>query len=93
MAGSNQEVTRIVTITNELGMHARVAAKIAELAQQATAKIWITKDNQRVNAASIIDILSLGGTKGSCITLAVDEVVDIDILNRIEVLVKNGFGE
>lgn len=93
MAGSNQEVTRIVTITNELGMHARVAAKIAELAQQATAKIWITKDNQRVNAASIIDILSLGGTKGSCITLAVDEAADIDILNRIEVLVKNGFGE
>ena len=74
-------------------MHARAAAKIAELARQATAKVWITKDNQTVDAASIIDILSLGATKGSCITLAVDEIVDIDILNRIEALVKNGFGE
>ena len=82
-----------MTVTNELGMHARVAAKIAELALQATAKLWITKDNQKVDAASIIDILSLCGTKGSCITLTVDEAADIDILNRIEALVKNGFGE
>jgi len=93
VARSNTEITRTVTITNELGMHARAAAKIAELAQQATAKVWIIKDNERVDAASIIDILSLGGAKGAGITLAVAEAADIDILNRIEVLVKNGFGE
>ena len=64
MNRSDKEVTRIVTVTNELGLHARVAAKIAELALQATAKLWITKDNQKVDATSIIDILSLCGTKG-----------------------------
>ena len=80
-------------ITNELGLHARSAARIAKLAQNANSKVWLIRRKERVDASSIIDILSLGCSKGSKITLEIDEESDIDILNEIIELVKKGFGE
>ena len=48
---------------------------------------------ERVDASSIIDILSLACSKGSKITLKIDEESDIDILNEIIELIKKGFLE
>ena len=86
-------LSRDVLITNELGLHARSAARIAKLAQNANSKVWLIRRKERVDASSIIDILSLGCSKGSKITLEIDEESDIDILNEIIELVKKGFGE
>ncbi len=80
-------------IVNDLGLHARAAAQIAKFAGQASAKVWISKDDEKVDAASIIDILTLVGTKGSQVTVTLDNPADIDILNKIEELFKNKFGE
>jgi len=82
-----------VVIVNELGLHARAAAKIAAIAGLAKARVWISKDNDAVDAASIIDILTLAGTKGSQIVLSIEDPADLDLMNRIVALVKNGFGE
>ncbi|MFH1975868.1 MAG: HPr family phosphocarrier protein [Pseudomonadota bacterium] len=82
-----------VIIKNELGLHARAAAKIATLAGRAEDKIWIIKDSEKVDASSIIDILTLGCSKGTMITFATDNESDLDVLNDIVILVEKGFGE
>jgi phosphocarrier protein HPr len=82
-----------VTVVNDLGLHARSASKIAELAMQATAKVWVQRNEERVDAGSILDILTLACEKGSKLTILIEDKADITILNRIVDLVKNGFGE
>lgn len=86
-------LSRDVLIANKLGLHARSAAGIAKLAQNANSKVWLIRGKERVDASSIIDILSLACPKGSKITLEIDEESDINILNEIIELVKKGFGE
>lgn len=88
-----KELSRNVVIVNELGMHARSAAKVAALAQNATANIWIQKGDARADASSIIDILTLGCEKGSQITVRIENQADTNILSKIFELVANGFGE
>jgi phosphotransferase system HPr (HPr) family protein len=87
------ELTRHVTITNDLGLHARSAAKIAKLAQDVKSKVWIIKDGQKADAASVIDILSLACPKGTTITLKIEDPSDTGMLDNLVQLIENGFGE
>ncbi len=80
-------------IVNELGLHARSAAKIAKLAQEARSNVWIKMGDEAADATSILDILTLGCAKGSQITVVVDDPIDRSVLERIVKLVENGFGE
>jgi len=82
-----------VLIRNELGLHARSAAQIAEIAQGANSKVEIVRGGEKADAASIIDMLTLSCSKGSNITVKVDSQSDIGVLNRIVALVESGFGE
>lgn len=93
MNKSDTKLLKRVTITNDLGLHARSAAQIAKLARNLKSKIWIIKDGEKVDAASIIDILTLACPKGSQITLKIDDPSDLDILNDIAKLIERGFGE
>ena len=87
------ELAKQLTIVNELGLHARSAAKIAEVAQNAKHKVWVAYDGERVDAASIIDILTLGATCGSRIEVIIENSDDQAILRKIVDLVETGFGE
>ena len=62
-----------MVIVNELGLHARSAAKIAQLAQQAIADVWLEKDEEQADADSIIDLLSLGCPQGTQITVVISD--------------------
>jgi phosphotransferase system HPr (HPr) family protein len=86
-------VSKNVTITNSLGLHARSAAKIAKLVKKARSKVWIIKGKDKADASRIIDILSLAAITDSKLTLFIDDPSDIDILNDLVQLIKNGFGE
>ncbi|MFW6082135.1 MAG: HPr family phosphocarrier protein [Desulfosalsimonas sp.] len=86
-------MTKEVTVANELGLHARPAAMIARLAMQAESGVWLIKDDEQVDATSIIDILSLSGTKDSRITLRIDDPSDTEILEKISALFETGFKE
>jgi phosphocarrier protein len=86
-------LSRELLIVNELGLHARSAAKIAALAKNAAAGVWLIKGGQAADAASIIDLLSLACSKDTVITLKVDSPSDRAILDRIAALIENGFGE
>lgn len=84
---------REVAIVNELGLHARSAAKIAAIANRSTASVWIQKGNQKADASSIVDILTLACEKGTKITIGIENKVDFEILKAITKLVEDGFGE
>ena len=87
------ELSRQVAIVNELGLHARSAAQIAALANRSTASVWIQKGNQKADASSIVDILTLACEKSSKITISIEDKADFNILEAITELVEGGFGE
>ena len=84
---------REVAIVNDLGLHARSAAKIAAIANRSTASVWIQKGDQRADASSILDILTLACEKGTKITIVIENKVDVNILEAITKLVEAGFRE
>lgn len=86
-------LSREVTVVNEFGLHARSAAKIAELANQSTASVWIQKGGDQADASSIVDILTLACEKGTKITIRIENKSDFNILEAITELVKRGFEE
>ena len=87
------QMSRDVVIVNELGLHARSAAKIAQLAQQAAAYIWLEKDGEQADASSIIDLLALACPQGTKVTVAISDGRDNNILNALVDLIEKGFGE
>jgi len=93
MAKSSYEISREVTIINELGLHARAAAKIAALAQKAESKIWLLKNEEKTDASSILDMLTLACPNGTKIKVSADKNSDIKILDSIVELVQRGFEE
>ena len=88
-----QELHKVTTIKNELGLHARSAAQIAHIAGNSTANVWLKKEDKMADASSIIDILTLACGKGTKITIIIEDWADINILNAIVDLVDSGFGE
>ena len=93
MRETGQTFSKDVTVVNDLGLHARSAAKIAELARDATSNVWVQKNEERVDARSILDILTLACEKGSKLTIVINDKSDMETLNRIVELVRSGFGE
>ena len=93
MMNSESKLTKQVIIINELGLHARSAAKIAKLASRSKASVWIQKGSVKADASSILDILTLECEKGSKITIGIENKADYDILEVIADLVEGGFGE
>ena len=80
-------------VINELGMHARPAAKIAQMAMEATGEVWLSHGPSIVDASSIIDILTLCAVKGTQISIQVESPEDRGIMEQIKAFFDNGFGE
>ena len=84
---------RIVTIQNRAGIHARPAALIVQTASAFTAQIFIEKDGDRINAKSIMGIITLGATYQSQLTVIADGPDELAALDAIELLFENRFEE
>jgi phosphocarrier protein HPr len=93
MNTERSDLSRSLPIVNDLGLHARAAAKLANLAQKADGGVWVSNGEETADATSIIDLLTLACLKGTQVTVHIDSPDDIDVLNRIAALVENGFGE
>ena len=91
--GRLSDFSKRVQIINELGLHARAAATIAKIAQNAKSTIWIVKENEKADAASVIDILTLECTKGTWVMLKSEEPTDHPVLLDILESIQSGFGE
>jgi len=86
-------VEKTIEITNPTGLHARPAALFVQTAGKFTSNIWIKIGNKKVNAKSIMGLISLAVSKGTEITiLAEGEDEDLAVKEIID-LVTAGFGE
>ena len=85
--------TKEVSIINELGLHARAAALMAQTAAKAASGVWIIDGDRKVDASSVIDILGLARGQGSTITLQIDDRSDQPVLDALVRMVEAGFGE
>lgn len=65
-------LNKTVKITNAVGLHARPATFFIQKANEYKASVWVEKDERRVNAKSLLGILSLGVTKDMEIELIAD---------------------
>jgi phosphocarrier protein HPr len=84
---------KTVEITNKLGVHARVAAKLVETANGFQSEVVLEKDGVEVNARSILGILTLFCPYGSRVTLRATGVDAKEALEAFVRLVENKFGE
>ncbi len=81
------------TIVNQLGLHARPAAKIVKLASGFTAEVEIVKDGMAVNGKSIMGVMMLAAECGSSITLRANGADEAAAVEALVQLVASGFGE
>ena len=86
-------VTQEVTINNEVGLHARPATFFIQKANEFKSGIWVEKDERRVNAKSLLGVLSLGITNGTTITLLADGSDEKEAVAALSELVSGNFGE
>jgi phosphocarrier protein HPr len=84
---------RTFEITNRLGIHARVAAKIVEMANRFQAEVFLEKDGIEVNGRSILEILTLYCPQGSRLTIRVEGVDAGDAIAAFAGLIEAKFGE
>ena len=76
-------VIRSVTISNQVGLHTRPATFFIQKANEFKCSIWVEKDDRKVNAKSLLGVLSLGivcGTTINIIADGVDEQLAVDTL-------------
>jgi len=86
-------ISRSVTIKNSVGLHARPATFFVQKANCYKSSIWVEKEDCRVNAKSLLGVLSLGISKGTEITLIADGSDEIDAVDALAALVDSEFGE
>ncbi len=84
---------KTTSVKNELGMHARPAGAIAKIVNAAQDQVWLCANAEKVDAGSIIDILTLGAVKGTKVVIEIDNIEDVKILNQIIDFFETGFGE
>jgi phosphocarrier protein HPr len=80
-------------IVNTLGLHARAAAQLVQVANRFRADIHLEKDGMEVNGKSIMGVLTLAAAKGSTITLAADGEDAEQAMLALAKVIENGFGE
>ena len=86
-------IIRDVTITNSVGLHARPATYFIQKANSYKSFLWIEKDDRRVNAKSLLGVLSLGITKGMTISLIADGPDENEALDGLGALINSNFGD
>ncbi|WDP88587.1 MAG: HPr family phosphocarrier protein [Desulfobacter sp.] len=86
-------ISRESRVVNALGMHARPAAKIAEMTMTAKGNIWLSDGSTTVDASSIIDILTLCAVTGTPIFIQAENKEDRAVADRIKDFFDQGFGE
>ena len=86
-------ISRNVTIKNSVGLHARPATFFIQKANSYKSSIWVEKEDCRVNAKSLLGVLSLGIVKGTTITLIADGIDEAVAVDGLVALVDSEFAE
>ena len=86
-------VIKEVTITNQVGLHARPATFFIQKANEFKCSIWVEKDDRKVNAKSLLGVLSLGIVCGTKISIIADGADEEDAVDTLAELVNSKFAE
>lgn len=84
---------REVEIVNKLGLHARAAAKLTQLAARYQCEVAVARNNRKVNAKSIMGVMMLAAGKGAKVTLETDGPDEGDAMEALVALIGDNFGE
>jgi phosphocarrier protein len=85
--------TRNVTILNRAGIHARPASMIVQTAQQFDSTIWLEMDDVKINAKSIMNILTLGATFKTELVLSAEGPDEENAVSELASIFDNKFKE
>jgi phosphocarrier protein HPr len=86
-------VEKLLTIKNEFGIHARSAAMIVRAVEHCRSNVFLERDGTRVDAKSLLDILTLACPKDSLVVVSADGDDAQEVVERIARLVDDKFGE
>ena len=86
-------ISKEVKITNAIGLHARPATFFIQKANTYKSSIWVEKDDRKVNAKSLLGVLSLGIAKGMTIVLVADGQDEELAISGLSDLIDTGFEE
>ena len=86
-------ITKNITISNKLGLHARASAKLTKTAGGFPCNVWISKGDRRVNAKSIMGVMMLAASQGSMVTLEANGTDEQDAIAALSALIADYFGE
>jgi phosphocarrier protein HPr len=82
-----------VTISNKLGLHARASAKLTKLASSFPCDVFMSRNDRRVNAKSIMGVMMLAAGLGSQVELECEGQREADAIKALEALINDKFGE
>jgi phosphocarrier protein len=85
--------SRTVTVVNQLGMHARAAARFVHTAARFQARITVSRQGREMDGKSIMGLLLLAAARGTSVTIAADGPDEGDAVDALAQLVETGFGE
>jgi phosphocarrier protein len=86
-------ISRDIVITNTSGLHARPATFFIQKANSYSSSVWVEKDERKVNAKSLLGVLSLGIAKGMSVTLIADGPDEDAAISGLVELIESGFSE
>ena len=86
-------ISKEVVINNQVGLHARPATFFIQKANEFKSSIWIEKDDRRVNAKSLLGVLSLGIVKGTSVKILADGVAESAAIATLSELIDSNFSE
>jgi phosphocarrier protein HPr len=84
---------REVEIVNKLGLHARAAAKLTQVASAFKSEVWLSRNDRRVNAKSIMGVMMLAAGRGSRVVIETDGADAEAALEALAGLIDDRFGE
>ncbi|HIR54795.1 MAG: HPr family phosphocarrier protein [Lachnospiraceae bacterium] len=86
-------ISKEVTINNQVGLHARPATFFIQKANEFKSSIWIEREERRVNAKSLLGVLSLGIVKGTAVNIVADGVDENEAIATLSELIDSDFSE
>ena len=85
--------SRSVQVTNQLGLHARAAARFVHLATRFASQIRVARDARVMDGKSIMGILLLAAARGTTLVISADGVDEAVAVEELAQLVESGFGD
>lgn len=86
-------IIKEAVINNQVGLHARPATFFIQKANEFKSNIWIEKEDRKVNAKSLLGVLSLGIVKGTAINIIADGADEEEAINVLTELISSDFSE